>query len=96
MINEPLFPLPEQPLPGATEHIGRTRYLSRVQAAQQRCEQLITAARTEYIQAEHDAWYDYQAVSVDAVRHVAPSPADTGNRWFTPPAGSHPYTESSD
>lgn len=94
LIDEPLFPLPDQPLPAAAEHLARTAYLSAVQDAQQRCGQRITAARTDYVQAEHDAWTAYQAASSDAVRAWLSPPGDGGNRWFTPASDSHPYTET--
>lgn len=92
LFDEPLIPGDPGPLPTDAEHVARTAYLAAVQGAQQRCEALITAARTEYIQAEHTAWTAYQAASDDAVRGWLSPPGDELNRWFTPAAGTRPYT----
>lgn len=96
MITVPDSPLdPERPdlLLHDPAHVARCAYLAAVQGAQQRCEQLITAARTEYVQAEYAAWTIYQEASPDAVRAWFTETGPAESRWFTPAHNSRPYTE---
>lgn len=94
LFDDPLVPAQPGPLPADAEHAARCAYLTAVSAAQQHCEAVTTAARITYARAESDAWTAYQAASATAVRAWLSPPDDPGTRWFTPAAGSHPYTES--
>lgn len=91
LFDDPLIPPAPALLPSNAEHMARCDYLSAVQAAQQHCEAMITAARTEYLQAEHRAWAAYSAASDLAVRAYFGPPADGTSRWFVPEPASHPY-----
>lgn len=96
LFDDPILAPKDGPLPTEAEQAARCAYLTAVQAAQIRCEQLITNARTEYLQAENTAWNTYQAASEDAVRAWLSPPGDGSNRWFTPGTGSHSHIKESD
>lgn len=91
VFDEPLIPPQPGPLPADAEQAARCAYLAAVTTAQHRCEAEIVSARIVYVQAERDAWITYRAASDAAVRAWLSDADDSGNRWFTPAAGSHPY-----
>lgn len=91
LSDSPLDPEFPEALQTDTEHVARCAYLSRVQFAQRRCEEIIAAARTVYLRAEQAAWITYQASSPHAVRAWLSPPGDDTVRPFIPDPDSHPY-----